>query len=101
MGSSPLQPGIPGACIVALDVLGGIFALNGGAFPGEMKTIWYFAPDTLDWENLEIGYTDFICWALTKQLGEFYADYRWPGWEHEVKVLTGDQGISFYPPLCT
>jgi hypothetical protein len=24
---------------------------------------------------------------------------RWPGWEHDVATLDGDQAFSVYPPL--
>ena len=39
--------------IVATDVVGGIFAINSGKFDEGIGDVWYFAPDTLDWEDLE------------------------------------------------
>ena len=40
--------------IIAHDIVGGIFAID------NFDEIWYFAPDTLAWENLEINYAQFI-----------------------------------------
>ena len=89
----------PAILLVADDVLGGLFAVNGGALPGSPGHVHYFAPDTLGWESLEVGYTDFLAWALSGDLDTFYADYRWEGWEAEVAALSGDQGLSVYPFL--
>ncbi|MDP4147287.1 MAG: DUF2625 family protein [Bacillota bacterium] len=90
---------INGALIVAIDVLGGIFAINGGAFEGEMGNIFYFAPDTFQWEDLDIGYTDFIHWLTLGKLDEFYSSQRWEGWQQDVAQLKDDEGFGFYPPL--
>ena len=55
--TSPLH--VSGALIVAYDVIGGVFALNGGAFAGTVGDVSYFAPDLLRWEEMQRGYTDF------------------------------------------
>jgi len=90
---------IPDALIVAVDAIGGCFAINAGMFPDDLRIIWYFAPDTLTWNSLSIGYTDFMHWALFEGIAMFYEDSRWPGWECDVSIITGDQGFSIYPPL--
>jgi hypothetical protein len=90
-----------GFLLVADDVLGGFFALNGGRFEGEVGQIWYAAPDTLEWENLEITYSEFLYWCFTGDLAQFYEHRRWPGWEEEIGRLRGDQCIGIYPPLWT
>lgn len=95
----------PGAgLVVAHDVLGGVFALNGAdpraaGRPGEPGEILYFAPDTLDWTALGAGHSAWLSWILAGGLEEFYEDLRWDGWRGEVSALTGRQGLSFYPPL--
>ncbi|GAB0105215.1 hypothetical protein JMUB6875_41930 [Nocardia sp. JMUB6875] len=89
----------PGALIVAVDVLGGRFAVNGGALVGELGEVCYFGPDTLRWEPIGGGYSAFIVWAIGSGLGEFYTEMRWPGWDEEVRRLSLDQGLSTYPPL--
>jgi hypothetical protein len=87
--------------LIADDVVGGFFALNGGPLGEEKGHVYYFAPDSLKWESLGRGYTDFLLWCLSGDLGRFYRDYRWPGWKAEVKALGGDLGFGIYPPPCT
>ncbi|MFC8509534.1 DUF2625 domain-containing protein [Streptomyces sp. NPDC057411] len=90
--------------VVAQDVLGGVFVLNGAdpaghgrpGAPGEMA---YFAPDALGWEPLGAGHSTWLTWLLSGGLDEFYENLRWPGWEEEVGALNGDQGLTLYPPL--
>ncbi|MFF7238000.1 DUF2625 family protein [Streptomyces collinus] len=95
----------PGAgLVVAHDVLGGVFALNGGnpreaGRPGEPGEIIYFAPDSLGWEALSAGHSAWLSWILSGGLQEFYGSLRWDGWRSEVSVLNGRQGLSFFPPL--
>lgn len=85
--------------LVADDVLGGQFAINGGALPAKPGGVCYFAPDTLDWEDLEMSYSDFVWWALTGDLAKFYEESRWPNWQVDVSTLSGDAGFAFYPFL--
>jgi hypothetical protein len=87
--------------LVADDVVGGLFALNGGRFAPEGHTIWYFAPDTLEWEDTGKGYTDFLKWCLYGDLEQYYADHRWAGWQTDVRRLQGDDAFSVVPPLST
>lgn len=95
----PPGPGTgPRLLVVAHDVLGGRFAVDGGALglgPGE---VCYWAPDSLDWESLEIGHGAFVEWALGGGTTEFYADLRWPGWEADVTDVRLDEGLTAYPP---
>src|SRR5215510_7637612 len=84
---------------MADDVLGGFFAINCGAFGEDRGNIYYFAPDALEWENLERGNTEFIDFCLNGDLERYYKGYRWNGWEIEVSALAGDKAISIYPPL--
>ncbi len=81
------------------DVVGGFFALNGGAFDGPPGNVFYFAPDALKWEDTKGGYTAFLAWVITGDLELFYKGSRWQGWQQDVAKLKGDQGISVYPFL--
>lgn len=63
--------------------------------------IYYFSPDTLQWEACGMGYSDFLCWSMTDQLADFYATLRWTRWEEEVTKITADQVIGVYPFLFT
>lgn len=87
------------AVLVAHDVVGGFFALNGGAFGGPRGHVHYLSPDTMEWEDLELPYSDFLTWAATGDLQTYYADSRWPGWREQVAPLSGGQGVLIYPPL--
>lgn len=90
-----------GHVLVADDVIGGFFSVNGGALGEDLGSMYYWAPDTLEWEPLGLGYSDFFCWALSDKLAVFYEGLRWLGWEAEVKKVGGDQCFTFYPFLCT
>ena len=94
---SPLK----GACVVAYDALGGFFALNGGAFSEKLGTVYYFGPDTMHWHQFCESYSQLIFWAFTANLEQFYHTMRWSGWENVASTLSGDQGISIFPFLCT
>jgi hypothetical protein len=94
--------GPPPFLLIADDVLGGFFAINGGGLTGEPGHVCYMPPDRLEWESLEAGYSQFLFWCLgAAEVTGFYRGQRWPGWEGEVSALPGDQGFCIYPPLCT
>lgn len=88
-----------GYVIAAYDVAGGFFAINNGAFNDRTPNVYYFAPDTLEWEDTEKGYTDFLAWAMDGDLEQYYATFRWKGWENDVRALQGGQGMSIVPFL--
>lgn len=91
-----------GFLLIADDVIGGFYALNGGAFGAGTGQVFYFAPDTLRWESLnEMGYSEFLAWSFSSNLARFYESTRWGGWESEVSSLKGDEVFSFYPFLWT
>jgi hypothetical protein len=80
--------------LVADDALGGFFC-----WFDSPRTIHYLAPDTLEWEDLEFGYTDWLHWCFSDRLVSFYDELRWEGWQAEVRSLTGDRGLHVWPPL--
>jgi hypothetical protein len=89
--------GAPAILLVADDVIGGSFAINGGGLAGPPGHVHYFAPDSLAWESLDRGYSDFLSWALSGDLGKFYEGQRWPGWSADVAALPGDRAFCAYP----
>jgi hypothetical protein len=94
------KPGeAPPHLVIAYDVLGGTFAVNGEGLPCDMGEVAYFAPDTLTWQGLGQGNRDFVNWALTGDLTGFYASLRWPGWESEAESLPLTCGLAVFPPL--
>lgn len=88
-----------GLLLVGDDAVGGFFAINGGAFDGKPGDVFYLAPDTLEWESLERGYSDFLAFALSPDTARFYETLRWPGWETDVAALGGDEAFAIYPFL--
>lgn len=89
-----------GRITVGYDVLGGWFTWQfapGSAAP----SVHYFAPDDLDWQDLELGCADWLEAMLGGATSAFYDGLRWPGWEAEVRAVSVDQGLSTLPPLWT
>lgn len=79
--------------VIGEDILGGLFlCLEGGS-------MGYFAPDTLEIEDMEIGLGQLIHWCLHGDIDTFYMDYRWDNWREDCAQLTLDQGMGFYPFL--
>jgi len=89
------------ALLVADDVSGGFFALNGGEFGEDIGGVYYLAPDSLEWENLDINYSGLLQWAIRGNLEQFYQSMRWEGWREETSSMCGDTVYSFYPFLWT
>ncbi|MER7576761.1 DUF2625 family protein [Streptomyces sp. NPDC126514] len=92
------------ALVVGHDVLGGVFALNthdpaAAGRPGAPGQMTYFAPDSLEWEAMDMGYGSWLTWTLTDRLAHFYEGLRWPGWQQETANLTTAEGITVYPFL--
>ncbi|MFC8583687.1 DUF2625 domain-containing protein [Streptomyces sp. NPDC057217] len=90
--------------VVGHDIVGGVFALNGGdptaaGRPGAPGQMTYFAPDTLEWEAMEMGHSGWVSWLLSGRLETFYDGLRWPGWREEAAALALEQGLSVYPFL--
>jgi hypothetical protein len=90
-----------GYYLVADDAAGGFFAINGGAFGEDVKNMYYWPPDSLEWEPMNIGFTDFFVWSLSERLAQFYESLRWPSWRDDTAQLPGDKCFSFYPELWT
>ncbi|MFC4018428.1 DUF2625 family protein [Micromonospora sp. GCM10011542] len=89
-----------GYVIVAFDVMGGQFAWLQPE-PGARPTVHYFGPDSLAWQDLELGYGDWLEAMLGGAVTQFYENLRWPGWETEVASIAFDQGINALPPPWT
>jgi hypothetical protein len=90
---------LPGTILVADDVLGGFFAINGGGLTGERGHVFYYSPQSLAWEDVASSYSEWLGGILSGNLEAFYKDVRWRGWRREVEPLPGDKGIIVYPFL--
>jgi hypothetical protein len=86
--------------VIADDVLGGRFRWWRDS-PDETPTVRYFGPDELEWQDLGVGYAQWLAWMLSADLPRFYENLRWDGWPAEVAACPLDHGISAYPPPWT
>lgn len=84
--------------IIADDVFGGVFAFKKAGI-NEGSTIYYLAPDTLEWEDLEIVYSEFLTFFLNDKSNEFYETFKWEGFSKDTENIKPDQGILIYPYL--
>lgn len=91
----------PSHFLIADDIIGGYFAINAGGIGSEMGQVYYLPQDTLEWECLDVTYSDFLYWALTGDLNKFYELFRWKNWETDIQQVNGNQVFSFYPFLWT
>lgn len=55
-----------GFYLVADDVLGGYFAINGGALGDDPGKVYYYSPDSLAWEQCGLSYSEFVVWDVWK-----------------------------------
>jgi len=88
-----------GLLVVATDIVGGVFALNMGRFTEDQGLVWYFAPDTLEWESLEMKYSQFIAWLTQGDLAGYYSSMRWTNWRKDAESVSFGKGILVYPYL--
>lgn len=91
----------PSFLLIADDAIGGFFVLNGGGLGNDLGKVYYFSPDNLEYEPLDITYTEFLQFCFNNDLEIFYTGKRWTNWRDEVSKLDGDKVFSFYPFLWT
>jgi hypothetical protein len=87
--------------LVADDAIGGFFLLNGGGLGKDLGKIYYLAPDNLEFEPLNLTYSDFLNFCFNDNLDEFYKGYRWKTWKDDVAKLDCDRVFNFVPYLWT
>lgn len=91
----------PSFFLIADDALGGFYILNGGAFGTDLGKVYYFAPDNLEYEQLDISYSEFLEFCFNNDLDKYYSGSRWENWKEDLAALHGDQVFNFYPFLWT
>lgn len=102
LGKSFKETGdVPQFLLIADDAAGGFFAVNGGALGPDPGKVYYLAPDNLDWEALDLTYSDFLSFCFNGDLADFYKSLRWNQWEEEVARLDGNETYNFAPMLFT
>ena len=90
---------LPSFLLIADDAIGGFYILNGGALGTDSGKIYYFSPDNLEYEPLDITYSEFLEFCFNNDLDKFYEGNRWKGWREEVSKLKADEVFNFYPFL--
>ncbi|NIG56582.1 DUF2625 domain-containing protein [Chitinophaga sp. Cy-1792] len=90
-----------GYILVADDAIGGYYAINGGGLGKDAGKAYYLDPATLQWEALDLTYSQLIVSFFCGDLQAFYKDLRWKNWEKEIATMTGDEVINCYPMLYT
>lgn len=87
--------------ILAHDVLGGVFFVNGlrpGAErPGAPGEVVYFDPLSLAWTRMGMPHGEWLAWCLSGDLPRYFDGRLWPGWRRSVRNLRADQGIAVFP----
>lgn len=91
----------PGYLIIADDVVGGFFLLNGGDLGNDLGKIYYLSPDNNEYEQLDLTYTEFINFCFSGNIDVFYRDLRWKNWGDDFKKLSANEAFIFYPYLWT
>jgi hypothetical protein len=89
----------PPFLLIADDAIGGFFLLNGGGLGKDLGKVYYFSPDDLEYEPLDLNYSDFLFFCFNNDLEGFYKPYRWKGWQKDIAQLAGDQAYHIFPPL--
>ena len=92
---------LPSFLLIADDAIGGFYVLNGGGLGSDLGKIYYFSPDNLEYEQLDITYSEFLGFCFNNDLDKFYEGNRWNGWREEVSKLNPDEVFNFYPFLWT
>lgn len=90
-----------GFLLVADDVLGGYFCINGGILGKDVGNIYYFAPDTLDFEPLDVNYSQLINFFFSGNIEQFYEGFHWKNEEQDLRDISADEVFNFAPPLWT
>lgn len=88
--------------LVADDAFGGIYALNAGRFGAQGQgEVFHLPADDTAWTPLEVGYSDFVAFALTGDLDMLYE----PLFENEalanLPLPPFGEVLSFVPFLWT
>lgn len=80
--------------LIADDVIGGYFAINGGGLGNEVGLVYYHHPKKLKWESIGLNYSQFLGWALNADLSSFYQELRWNNWQNDIKQIGSHQIIQ-------
>ncbi|KOV76294.1 hypothetical protein ADL03_43800 [Nocardia sp. NRRL S-836] len=88
--------------VVAHDVLGGAFVLNGpepwsSGRPGRPGDVIYFCPSTLTWQTTEMDHDHWLDWLVNGGAAGQYREVLWPTWRSDTAGLSPRQGMVVHP----
>ena len=92
---------LPTFLLVADDAAGGFYAVNGGGLGKDAGKVYFLSPDNLEWEPLDLTYTDFLNFCFNGDLADYYKTIRWKDWKIEVAKLDGNSTYNFFSFLWT
>jgi hypothetical protein len=99
-GKTMDKPGDTGPyLLVADDAMGGFFAINNGGLGSDRGKVYYMAPWSLKWDQMDMSYREFLKFCFEGDLEEFYKPYMTKNWKFDVVLLPGDQCYNYTPPL--
>lgn len=93
------QFGGSGFIILGDDIFGGVFALNTGLFSDCIGNIIYFAPDILEFEDMEIKLSQFFEFLRNGDLSDFYGQFSAEEYE-ELRAMNVEfnKVLNILPP---
>jgi len=97
-----LNGNYPDVILMGDDVLGGVYALNGGGLnAARQEEVFHLAADGTAWAPLGGGHSDFVGWCLKGDLKQVYGSLT-DLEEYSAKPRPAfDETYSFYPFLRT
>jgi hypothetical protein len=81
-----VEPVDRGLCVAA-DAVGGFFVLL-----AQTNRVHSFLPDTLEWQDTGLGYSEFVHWTLSGDLDAFYGELR----GRDRPALAADEALSIH-----
>jgi hypothetical protein len=87
LGTEPLVEPVERGLCVATDAVGGFFVLL-----AQTNRVHSFLPDTLEWQDMGLGYSQFVHWTLYGDVDAFYGELR----GRERPRLAPDEALSIH-----
>lgn len=77
--------------IIGVDIFGGIFSVN------KQNVVYYFPPDSIEWENLDVNGDDFFDFMDDITVLDFYSDLLNDEIIDLVRNVKKGDGLLLYP----
>ena len=91
LGERPLVEPVAGGLCVGHDAGGGFFVLL-----AETGHVHSFLPDTLAWQDMQLGYSQFVHWTLHGDVESFYGELRPSGWQEAIATIAPGEALSIH-----